>query len=79
MTREERSAEADARVVRSIVAHIEASCRVASLFTFSRRTRLASLDDAEAWWLRLTEAEREAHPETAAMLNRAVRDMAGGE
>lgn len=79
MTREERAAEAHARVVRSIATHVEDRCRVASLFAFSRRRRLAALDDAEAWWLRLTEAEREAHPETAATLNAAVRDMAGGE
>lgn len=84
--REERAAEAHVRVARCIVMHIEGECeRVTARIGPSRRPyytaigRERALADAEAWWLRLTEAEREAHPETAAMLNAAVRDLAGGE
>lgn len=86
MTREERAAEAHARVVRSIVACIEFACDRVTVrdatrqqHHYSAAERERALSNAEAWWLRLTEAEREAHPGTAAVLNAAVRDMAGGE
>lgn len=90
MTHEERAAEAHARVVRSIVASIEGACdRVTVRWTpdygsarqpvYSPTHRERDLAFAEAWWLRLTEAEREAYPEVAVMLNAAVRAMAGGE